>query len=263
MGTICISTFIHSSLFMTRKSRILTNRFPLIIIVDVSYSMTTEIDRNRQAIDKLNDALSQCMSSIRNSPIANCVAEICLISFSDKVEIIQDFALCREILNTPRFSATGRTSKFFDVFDVAIDSLTLYYEKRIGSCLFKKPAIIFITDGQPTDDDGNNINDTSILDALCDRVRNKVKNFEISYTKKSETKHKKIDVSTYAFHIGNSGTDSVSTANVLTRLVGEHNYKILEGFKFDEIFEWIVIVSESLAQGNEPNIASIESIMIN
>jgi uncharacterized protein YegL len=246
---------------MTNKVPV--TRFPLLILIDVSYSMTTEIDRNRQAIDKLNDALSRCVSSIKNSSVANCVAEICLISFSDRVEIVQDFALCREIVNTPKFSAAGKTSKFFDVFDVAMDSLTSYYEKRIGSCIFKNPAIIFITDGQPTDDDGNNINDTSELDTLCDRARNKVKNFEMVYTKNSKIERKRKDISTYAFYVGNSGANSGTPAYVLTRLVGSHNYKILEGFKFEEIFEWIVVVTEVLSQGKKPDIESIESIIKN
>ncbi|AFY97248.1 vWA domain-containing protein [Chamaesiphon minutus] len=235
----------NSSKLNTPKSVYTKKRCPVIFLIDVSGSMLGNKNDSSPPIDRLNKALDTCIRKLRNDNETNDIAEVCIISFSQKISIVRDFTLCEDI-ETPILTASGTTPKFFEVIEEGINQLQSYLDRieKEGSYKLCQPMIMFMTDGQPTLADGKNITDMEVLNNSCDEIRNKLQSVK--------TKNlSKLKPQLHAFSVGQASDNS---NYILKRLAGEHNSYFLEGYNFDNLFDWISKSIEMASQGREvPN----------
>jgi uncharacterized protein YegL len=127
------------------------------IVADVSYSM-----HESGGISAANDLLTQVHDAITAEPVIADVVRLGVIDFSDEAQVLLRLDDLRDVTTMPHLKERGGTS-FQAVFrllrtEIDNDVTTL---KRDGYKVFR-PAVFFITDGQPTD------NDTTLQAAFSD-----------------------------------------------------------------------------------------------
>jgi len=122
-----------------------TPRVPIALVLDISGSMSGK------PIQELNDGVNIFIDEIRNDEYTRYSAEICIITFGDTVEVIQDFTTVDNI-SYPVFKASGTTPMGSAVLE-ALERLekrkSMYKELGID---YYQPWMVLMTDGQPTDD---------------------------------------------------------------------------------------------------------------
>jgi len=120
---------------------------PFYIVCDESASM-----EYNGGIDAINNAIPELHAVIASDPLVDDKARICLITFSDDAEVLAPLSHASDIEEMPGVAAAGATS-YGAVFrllksQIATD-IALY---RADGYKILRPAVFFITDGQPTDD---------------------------------------------------------------------------------------------------------------
>jgi uncharacterized protein YegL len=118
------------------------------VVVDVSLSMKAS-----HAIDSANEILPKVADAIDKSPSLADIVRFGAMDFSDDARVVLRLGDLRDVHTLPTFAARGRTS-----YAAAFRLLRQEIEKDIAqlrSDNFKvyRPAVFFITDGEPTDDD--------------------------------------------------------------------------------------------------------------
>ena len=117
------------------------------IVADVSYSM-----HESGAIAAANELLVEVHDAITAEPIIADVVRLGVIDFSDDAQVLLRLGDLRDVTTIPQLKERGGTSfaAAFRLLRTEIDNdvTTL---KRDGYKVFR-PAVFFITDGQPTDD---------------------------------------------------------------------------------------------------------------
>lgn len=115
-----------------------------ILIADKSGSMSGE------PIEQVNKCISELLNQLHLDDNARLVTEICIIEFSDTVNIIQSFASI-ETVGSPHLIAGG-VSSFNQAVIAALEEIEnrrkYYIEQGIKVMI---PWIFAITDGLPTD----------------------------------------------------------------------------------------------------------------
>lgn len=117
------------------------------IVVDVSISM-----RQSGAIDAANNILPAVLEAIRGNATLSDVVRLGMIDFSDDAQVVLGLGDLRDVKHIPRFAERGGTSYVAafrllrqeierDVKQLKADRMRVY-----------RPAVFFITDGAPTDD---------------------------------------------------------------------------------------------------------------
>lgn len=120
---------------------------PVYFVADESSSMTPWISQ-------LSDGLASLHSTMLQESMAAAKVRLCVLGFSDSVICHLDLTDLRYESTMPRFAPRGMTNygaAFAELRDRMPDDI-----KRLKGegYLVHRPAVFFLTDGQPTDGDG-------------------------------------------------------------------------------------------------------------
>ena len=117
------------------------------IVADVSYSM-----HESGALISANTLLKEVHDAIVAEPVIADVVRLGVIDFSDDAQVLLRLGDLRDVTTIPELKARGGTS-----FAAAFRQLRQEIERDIRALKADnyrvfRPAVFFITDGQPTDD---------------------------------------------------------------------------------------------------------------
>jgi uncharacterized protein YegL len=120
--------------------------FPFYVCLDVSASMAGE------PIDSVNQQLPLLRSSVGEDPAIAEVIRLGIVTFSDVAHSVLPLCDLSLVEAVPEVGAQGRTSyaAAFDHLRQVIESD--YQKSRAGGDRWYRPAVLFISDGRPTDD---------------------------------------------------------------------------------------------------------------
>ena len=121
-----------------------TNRVPIVLCLDVSYSMDGE------PINELNEGVRQFFQALKNDPIASVSAEVAIIAFHSESELILDFQALERIDSVPILEPKGMT----DLGGGVLKSLACLNERKneyqAAGVEYFQPWLVLMTDGGPT-----------------------------------------------------------------------------------------------------------------
>jgi len=120
--------------------------FPFYLCLDVSASMAGS------PIDSVNEQLPLLRASVGEDPAIAEVIRLGIVTFSDLAHTVLPLCDLSLVETTPVVTAQGRTSyaAAFDHLRQVIESD--YQKSRAAGDRWYRPAVIFISDGRPTDD---------------------------------------------------------------------------------------------------------------
>jgi uncharacterized protein YegL len=120
--------------------------FPFYLCLDVSASMAGD------PIENVNQQLPLLRASVGEDPAIAEVIRFGIVTFSDVAHSVLPLCDLSLVEAVPVVSAQGRTSyaAAFDHLRQVIESD--YQRSRAGGDRWYRPAVIFISDGRPTDD---------------------------------------------------------------------------------------------------------------
>jgi uncharacterized protein YegL len=118
---------------------------PFYLVCDESASMTGA------PIDAINKSLPEIHQEIGGNPVVADKTRFCLISFSHEAEVLLPLSDLSDITSMPALAASGGTS-----YSVALDLLHDTIDKDVADLKAAghqvlRPAVFFLTDGQPND----------------------------------------------------------------------------------------------------------------
>ena len=120
--------------------------FPFYICLDVSASMAGA------PIDSVNEQMPVLRARVGEDPAVAEVIRLGVVTFSDVARSVLPLCDLSLVEAVPEVSAQGRTS-YAAVFDHLRNVIEEDYSKsRAGGDRWYRPAVIFISDGHPTDD---------------------------------------------------------------------------------------------------------------
>ena len=120
--------------------------FPFYLCLDVSASMTGT------PIERVNEQLPLLRASIGEDPAIAEVIRLGLVTFSDVAHSALPLCDLSLVEALPELAAQGRTS-YAAAFDHLRQTIESDYDKsRAAGDRWYRPAVIFISDGRPTDD---------------------------------------------------------------------------------------------------------------
>ncbi|HET6873597.1 MAG TPA: VWA domain-containing protein [Acidimicrobiales bacterium] len=120
--------------------------FPFYICLDVSASMSGP------PIESVNEQIPLLRASVGEDPAVAEVIRLGIVTFSDVARSVLPLCDLSLVEAVPEVSAQGRTS-YAAVFDLLRQVIEEDYQKgRAGGDRWYRPAVIFISDGRPTDE---------------------------------------------------------------------------------------------------------------
>ena len=139
-------------------------RIPLCFCADISGSMGRENAEGKKPIEELNTFLNDMMAYIRGEASLSQSVEVAIVTFQSQVDVVRDFALCKEDDAPVSLVPAGGTALAHGV-DKALEILearkTMYKDNTID---YYQPILILVTDGKPGDLDD--------LPAVADKTTN-------------------------------------------------------------------------------------------
>lgn len=119
---------------------------PFYLVCDESGSMAGA------PVDAINKSLPDLHQEIGSNPAVADKTRFCLISFSDKTEILLPLSDLSAITSMPALKPNGGTS-YGQVFDVLRETINndVNELKKQGHQVYR-PTVFFLSDGQPADD---------------------------------------------------------------------------------------------------------------
>lgn len=116
---------------------------PLYLVYDESLSMMDHVDA-------LNDGLRGLRDAVGADPAFAERVQLCLIGFSETPEIRQPLRRATEITELADVRVEQAASNFGAVFSFLRETITRDV-RLLGSRTVHRPAVFFLSDGQPTD----------------------------------------------------------------------------------------------------------------
>ncbi len=121
--------------------------FPFYLCLDVSQSMAGE------PIDQVNSELPAVLRAVGQDPAVAEVVRFSVVTFSDTARTVLPLADLALVESMPRVEVEGRTS-----YAAAFDHLRRvieadYHAGRAAGERWYRPALLFVSDGRPTDSD--------------------------------------------------------------------------------------------------------------
>ena len=117
---------------------------PFYVVCDESFSMTDHIDA-------LNEGLRELHLAVGTDPVVANKTRFCLIGFSGSVEILLPLSQLSDITEISGLSAKTSTN-FGTAFRVLRDTIERDVDQlKQASYEVCRPAVFFLSDGQPTD----------------------------------------------------------------------------------------------------------------
>jgi uncharacterized protein YegL len=121
--------------------------FPFYLCLDVSASMSGE------PIDSVNRQMPALRSSVGEDPAIAEVIRFGVVTFSDVAHTVLPLSDLSLVEGVPAVSAQGRTS-YAAAFDHLRESIESDYQSsRANGDRWYRPAVVFVSDGRPTDDE--------------------------------------------------------------------------------------------------------------
>ena len=187
-------------------------RCPCVLLLDTSISMN-----NNDAIGALNQGIQTFRGELEQDTLASLRIEIAIITFGAGVEVKQDFATV-DSFDPPTLRADGPSTPMSQGIQMALDHIEsrkqMYRDSGIG---YYRPWIFMITDGEPTGETRDMIEDAS--ERLKDAERDK----RIAF-----------------FAVGVEGANMKTLSAIVPRTPLP-----LKGLAFNELFVWL---SASMSQ---------------
>jgi uncharacterized protein YegL len=120
--------------------------FPFYICLDVSASMAGA------PIESVNQQMPRLRASVGEDPAVAEIIRLGVVTFSDVAKSVLPLCDLSLVEAVPEVAAQGRTS-YAAVFDHLRQVIEEdYLKSRSGGDRWYRPAVIFISDGRPTDD---------------------------------------------------------------------------------------------------------------
>jgi uncharacterized protein YegL len=116
------------------------------LLVDVSYSMSGE------PIKAVNEILPEIIDAIQESPTLGDVVRLGAVSFSDSARVVLRLGDLRDVDQIPQFKIEGGTSYAAGFRQLRKDIDSDMAQLKSDGFKVYRPAVFFITDGAPTDD---------------------------------------------------------------------------------------------------------------
>lgn len=117
---------------------------PFYVVCDVSFSMTDHLDA-------LNDGLLELHRAVGTDPVVADRTRFCLIGFSESAEILLPLSQLSEITEISALTVRAATN-FGAAFTLLREIIDRDVEMLKGqSHRVYRPAVFFLSDGQPTD----------------------------------------------------------------------------------------------------------------
>jgi uncharacterized protein YegL len=120
--------------------------FPFYLCLDVSASMAGA------PLDSVNQQLPLLRASIGEDPAIAEVIRFGVITFSDVASTLLPLCDLSLVEAVPELTPQGRTSYAAAFHHLRVVIETDYHTSRSGGDRWYRPAVIFISDGRPTDD---------------------------------------------------------------------------------------------------------------
>jgi len=119
--------------------------FPFYLCLDVSQSMAGE------PIAQVNAELPQIRASVGQDPTVAEVVRFGIVTFSDSARTVLELSDLALVESMPQLQVEGRTS-----YAAAFDHLRRviegdYHSGRVSGERWYRPAVLFVSDGRPTD----------------------------------------------------------------------------------------------------------------
>lgn len=119
---------------------------PFYLVVDVSYSMS-----NHDRLKSANGIVGELVQAFELNPILSDKVRVGLIDFSDDARVVIPLDDILDLDSIPELHARGGTS-----YGAAFDVLRVEIERNVNELKSSgyevhRPAVYFITDGEPTD----------------------------------------------------------------------------------------------------------------
>jgi len=188
-----------------------TARVPVCLCLDTSESMRA-VYGGVTAIDELMAGVNTFYDAIRDDEVAMYSAEMCIVTFGGRAELIEDFACIERQPSNPVFRASGGTP-MGEAVNLALDCLeTRKKEYRDKGVDYFQPWLVLMTDGEPN-------GSAQELDRAIKRIQELVKS-------------KKLVV----FPIGIGGDADM---NVLGLFSPGRTPLKLQGINFKAFFQWL------------------------
>jgi uncharacterized protein YegL len=116
------------------------------LVVDASVSMTGG------PITAANQLLAEVISAVEQSPALADVVRLGALDFSDDSRTVLALGDLRDVKNIPQFAVRGGTSYAAAFRKLRKDIEADIVQLRSDNYKVYRPAVFFITDGEPTDD---------------------------------------------------------------------------------------------------------------
>ena len=124
------------------------NRVPVTLCLDVSGSMSGE------PIAELNRGVDLFFKALRSDPVANASAEVAIVAFADRAEVMLDFQSLDRVSAPPLLqtgSHVGCSTNLGAGARLAMSILGARKQQyKIAGVDYFQPFMILMTDGQPT-----------------------------------------------------------------------------------------------------------------
>ncbi|MBA9002499.1 vWA domain-containing protein [Thermomonospora cellulosilytica] len=120
---------------------------PFYLVCDESYSMDGD------PINAINASLPDLHAEIGGNPVVADKTRFCLISFSSTAQVLLPLSDLSEVTSMPAMTASGTTS-YSAAFTLLRDTIAKdVADLKAAGHQVLRPAVFFLTDGQPTDGD--------------------------------------------------------------------------------------------------------------
>ncbi|MGM9972124.1 MAG: VWA domain-containing protein [Anaeroplasmataceae bacterium] len=234
-----------------------------VLLVDTSKSMNSLISGTaKRRIDVLNDGITRFITNLKNDAQASRVVDLAIVQFDNEARIVESFKPADDLPNTINLKADGVTSlgkAMETVIDMIRERRKLYHENSVPAY---KPWIVVMTDGLPTDEDGNGPKEhgydktMKTLESAMEKIKHEKEKGKLSIlTMHIGEKLEDIDDTNYATNPA-TYLSALSTKPIILNLENEN----FNGF-FDWLFQSLRIISYSGVDENPtPEKMAIEGI---
>ncbi len=206
-GTITVDTFPEFGSYREPDGPWRERILPIYIVCDESASMA-----DNGGIDAINTSLPELHARIASDPLANDMTRIGLIAFAEDAEVLVPLARAADIDDMPGVKARG-SRNYGEVFRMlkTLISQNIANLRADGYQVFR-PAVFFITGGEPTDSDWRDSHRE-----LTDRVSNPHAPHIIAYGVDTADAVTIAEVGTTAAFLAQTGID---LGTVLNEIIG-------------------------------------------
>ena len=177
-------------------------RCPVVLLLDTSYSMSGA------PINQLNEGVHALYAALKDDDLASVRVDLSIVSFGQKVEVVQDFATVSES-EAPTLKVNGMTPMGEAIVTGLKRIENRKGEYREAGISYYRPWLFVITDGQPTD---------SVVEA--------------SKMLQEAIEGKKVIF--FGIGVQNANLDSLKSISGSPERVFK-----LQGLNFKELFEWV------------------------